>query len=122
MIDIEKLKSLAEAVKALEDSEQEDELAEAKDALWLHMHCHTILDLISEIERLREDPRMRAIRSLRADCEQLKAENEALREDAGRYAHLKASWDEDVLLGHLDSNVHPKDWDRIIDADMSKQR
>lgn len=56
----------------------------------------TVLALLAEIERLREDPHMRAIRSLRSDCadlmverDQLKAENEALRKDAQRYRWLR---------------------------------
>lgn len=54
MTDIQKLKALAEAVRELEDQpEKSYEHEEAKDALWLHMHCHTVLDLIAEIERYR---------------------------------------------------------------------
>lgn len=55
-----------------------------------------VLALLAEIERLREDPHMRAIRSLRGDCadlmderDHLKAENEALRKDAQRYRWLR---------------------------------
>lgn len=90
-IDKAKLKALAQAVADLEDiPEREDEHAEAVDALWLNMHCHTILALLAEIERLREDPHMRAIRSLRSDCadlmverDHLKADNETLRDALG---------------------------------------
>ena len=49
----------------------------------------------------------------------LVAEAEALRKDAVRYAHLKAAWDDDVLIDYLDSNVPPSDWDRVIDAAMA---
>lgn len=53
MTDIKALKALAEAVRELEDQpEKSYEHEEAKDALWLHMHCHTVLDLIAEIETL----------------------------------------------------------------------
>ena len=58
MADIQKLKAMAEAVRDLEDdTDKADEHAEAKDALWLHMHCHTLLDLIAEIERLKHEKR-----------------------------------------------------------------
>ncbi|MFZ4825676.1 hypothetical protein ACL6MW_28715 [Pseudomonas putida] len=54
-IDIKELKRLARKVAECEDQpEIADEHAEAADALWLHMHCHTILGLIEEIERLTE--------------------------------------------------------------------
>ncbi len=47
------------------------------------------------------------------------AERDRLRDDAERYAHLKAAWDDDVLISYLDSNVHPSDWDSVIDAAMA---
>ncbi|WP_288464051.1 hypothetical protein [uncultured Pseudomonas sp.] len=54
-IDIKELKRLAQKVAECEDRpEIADEHAEAADALWLHMHCHTILGMIEEIERLTE--------------------------------------------------------------------
>ncbi|MHA7114661.1 hypothetical protein ACX0KM_10865 [Pseudomonas promysalinigenes] len=54
-IDIKELKRLALKVAECEDRpEIADEHAEAADALWLHMHCHTILGLIEEIDRLTE--------------------------------------------------------------------
>ena len=57
-IDKEKLKALAQAVADLEDiPEREDEHAEAVDALWLNVHCHTILALLAEIESLEADSR-----------------------------------------------------------------
>lgn len=81
-IDKAKLKALAQAVADLENiPEREDEHAEAVDALWLNMHCHTILALLAEIERLREDPHMRAIRSLRSDCADLMVERDQLRDE-----------------------------------------
>lgn len=102
-IDKAKLRSLAQAVADLEDiPEREDEHAEAVDALWLNMHCHTILALLAEIERLEAQAKSR--RSLHAaecvamsevqgelidDRDQLKAENEALRKDAERYRWLR---------------------------------
>lgn len=104
-IDKEKLKSLAQAVASLEDiPEREDEHAEAVDALWLNMHCHTILGLLAEIERLEVDngsmrgstkrmgedaskAQKQARKSQREIC-QLKAENEALRKDANSWRVL----------------------------------
>ncbi|AYN15489.1 hypothetical protein CHR29_10185 [Pseudomonas monteilii] len=75
-IDKEKLKALAQSVADLEDHpELGAEHAEAKDALWQHMHCHTILTLLAEIERLEFEPAKHARRLI----DQLKAENEALR-------------------------------------------
>lgn len=85
-IDKEKLKALAQSVADLEDHpELEAEHAEAKDALWQHMHCHTILTLLAEIERLEFEPAKHARRLI----DQLKAENEALRKDAERYQWLR---------------------------------
>ena len=79
-IDIKELKRLALKVAECEDRpEIADEHAEAADALWLHMHCHTILGLIEEIERRDENPNFRAVQSARQEAEKLKAEIEALR-------------------------------------------
>lgn len=94
-IDKQKLKELAQAVADLEDiPEREDEHAEAVDALWLNVHCHTILALLAEIERLERKNANQAesirqyqdhlvggdsILSLTNERDQLKAENEALR-------------------------------------------
>lgn len=86
-IDKQKLKALAQAVAELEDiPEREDEHAEAVDALWLNMHCHTILGLLAEIERLEdivnEWRRSSPILPNRICADiiaHLKAENEALR-------------------------------------------
>lgn len=82
----------------------------------------------AERDRLREEVERIALendghdqRRIRwaEELKQLRAEVEALRKNAERYAHLKAAWDDDVLIGHLDSNVHPSDWDRVIDAAMA---
>lgn len=83
-IDKAKLKALAQAVADLEDiPEREDEHAEAVDALWLHMHCHTILGLLAEIEGLhaqhgRDSGELRKLCSARDSArrqrDQLKAE------------------------------------------------
>lgn len=54
-----------------------------------------------------------------AHIAKLHAEVTALQANASRYAHLKAAWDDDVLISYLDSNVHPSDWDRVIDAAMA---
>lgn len=54
------------------------------------------------------------------DYDALKAENESLRKDADRYAQLKKEWQDDFLIGYLDSNVHPCDWDEVIDARMNR--
>ncbi len=79
-IDIKELKRLARKVAECEDQpEIADEHAEAADALWLHMHCHTILGLIDEIERRDENPNFRAVQSARQEAERLKLENEDLR-------------------------------------------
>jgi hypothetical protein len=40
--------------------------------------------------------------------------------DAERYAHLKKEWQDDFLIGYLDSNVHPCGWDEVIDARMNR--
>lgn len=54
-----------------------------------------------------------------AHIAKLRAEVTALQANSSRYAHLKAAWDDDVLISYLDSNVHPSDWDRVIDAAMA---
>lgn len=104
-IDKEKLKALAQAVADLEDiPEREDEHAEAVDALWLNVHCHTILALLAEIERLEDSlhgasaevhglslQSSRACRArdeARTERDQLKAENEALRKALGNLLSL----------------------------------
>ncbi|AVD85985.1 hypothetical protein [Pseudomonas sp. SWI44] len=93
-IDIKELKRLARKVAECEDRpEIADEHAEAADALWLHMHCHTILGLIEEIERRDENPNFRAVQSARQEAEKLKAENEWLQKariPAGFYRELLA--------------------------------
>ena len=76
------------------------------------------------------------IQRLTDERNQLKAENEALRDDleharrqplystrraAERYQHLKATWGDGVLLEMLTNNVLPADWDAEIDKDMSKE-
>ncbi|MFV3284360.1 hypothetical protein ACNFCI_09935 [Pseudomonas sp. NY15356] len=79
-IDIKELKRLARKVAECEDRpEIADEHAEAADALWLHMHCHTILGLIEEIERRDENPNFRAVQSAHQEAEKLKTDNEAWR-------------------------------------------
>lgn len=57
---------------------------------------------------------------MRQEIHQLKAENESLRADADRYEHLKKEWQDDFLIGYLDSNVHPCGWDEVIDARMNR--
>lgn len=102
-IDKAKLKALAEAVAELEDiPERQDEHAEAVAYLETHMHCHTILGLIEEIDRLEHKNANQAesireyqdltmggdvsLGMLKADLrvtagerDQLKAENEKMR-------------------------------------------
>lgn len=116
-IDKDKLKALAKAVADLEDiPERADEHAEAVAYLETHYHCHTILDLLAEIERLEFEPAKHARRLI----EQLKAENEDLRKDAERYRWLR-------------DKAHTADWEFIggqtpdageaeIDAAMAKER
>lgn len=41
--------------------------------------------------------------------------------DAERYQHLKANWEDGLLLERLMGNVLPQDWDAEIDKDMSKE-
>ena len=49
------------------------------------------------------------------------AEAEALRKNSDRYLHLKATWDDGLLLERLGGNVLPADWDAEIDKDISKE-
>lgn len=120
-IDKEKLKALAQSVADLEDHpELEAEHAEAKDALWQHMHCHTILTLLAEIERLEFEPAKHARRLI----DQLKAENEALCKDAKRYRWLCSQGEgcpshPFIVINDFDSTK--KDVDAAIDAAMAKE-
>lgn len=85
-----------------------------------------VADLLAEIERLREDPHMRAIRSLRGDCadlmderDHLKAENQALRKDAERYRWITENADVDCR-GHEMGREYGS-LDECIDAAMAKE-
>lgn len=132
-IDKEKLKALARAVAELEDiPERQDEHAEAVDHLDTHMHCHTILALLAEIENLdgcdkayREVwEKARGLQSemddVMSERDKLKAENEALRKDAERYRWLKV---ERRPQADLDSafNTYGIPVDDAIDAAMAKE-
>ncbi|MBC3421813.1 hypothetical protein [Pseudomonas sp. RW3S2] len=122
-IDIKLLKKLARKVAELEDQpEREDEHAEAADELWLHMHCHTILGLIEEIERRDENPNFRAVQSARQEAEKLKVENDALRKDAERYRAIR----DDIPhadLGRAILDVQSAfEYDSAVDAVMAKER
>ncbi|KAB0509627.1 hypothetical protein [Pseudomonas moorei] len=59
-------------------------------------------------------------RSTEREIHQL-AEIEALRKNSARYLHLKATWDDGLLLERLGGSVLPEDWDAEIDKDMSKE-
>jgi len=128
-IDKAHLKILAQAVADLEDiPDRAGEHSEAVAYLETHMHCHTILGLLAEIERLdRESQNLsnqlgqcaRDRRAFRAERDQLKAESEALRKDAERYRWLR-------------DKAHTADWEFIggqtpdageaeIDAAMAKE-
>lgn len=123
-IDKAKLKALAQAVSDLEDiPEREDEHAEAVDALWLNMHCHTILALLAEIERIELISRISCnhdgFKAVLDERDQLKAENEALRKDALRYRWLRSLPDEDAqkYLGFANQDTS----DQEIDEAMSDE-
>ena len=47
---------------------------------------------------------------------------DAVIKDAERYQKLKDAWGDDFLVGYLDSNVHPSDWDAVIDSHQIKVR
>ncbi|MEZ0194255.1 hypothetical protein AB9U01_09340 [Pseudomonas qingdaonensis] len=136
-IDKAKLKALAQAVADLEDiPEREDEHAEAVDALWLNMHCHTILELLAEIERLEAQARLAGVsaemtvhqevgrattKALAAIAErdQLRAENEQLRKDAERWKWLEgsadaANWESIGCQAEMNRHLH-------VDAAMTKE-
>ncbi|WP_156327469.1 hypothetical protein [Pseudomonas sp. NBRC 111128] len=147
-IDKAKLKDLAQAVAELEDiPERQDEHAEAVAYLETHMHCHTILALLAEIERLesakgdpvgsfdkhmeymQENIRLKAenedYRSGQDRYEQiiddLKAENEALRKDAERYRAIRDDIPH-VELGRAILDVQSADeYDAAVDAVMAKE-
>lgn len=121
-IDKQKLKALAQAVADLEDiPEREDEHAEAVDVLWLNVHCHAILVLLAEIERL-ESEAMHTAAGVQSDREQrakLKAENEALRKDAERYRWITENADVDCR-GHVPDGDYGSLCERI-DAAMANE-
>lgn len=96
---------------------------------------HTSL-LMTEHEQIMDDITNRGLQALHAEIKQLKTENEALRDDleharrqplystrrnAARYQHLKATWDDGLLLERLGGNVLPADWDAEIDKDIRKE-
>ena len=84
-IDKAKLKDLAQAVAELEDiPERQDEHAEAVAYLETHMHCHTILALLAEIEQLAFEPAKHSRRLI----DQLKAENEDYKSGQERYEQI----------------------------------
>ncbi|MCQ0168455.1 hypothetical protein DN388_15975 [Pseudomonas sp. S12(2018)] len=139
-IDKAKLKALAQAVADLEDiPEREDEHAEAVDALWLNIHCHTILALLAEIDRLSppagqvsyrqqmeawksaSSQDLRARGELMIQVDELKAENEALRKDAERYRAIRDEIPH-VDLGRAILDVQTADeYDSAVDAAMAKE-
>lgn len=93
-IDKAKLKDLAQAVAELEDiPERQDEHAEAVAYLETHMHCHTILALLAEIERL-ESAKGDPVGSFDKHMEymqeniRLKAENEDYKSGQERYEQI----------------------------------
>lgn len=138
-IDIKELKRRALKVAECEDRpEIAEEHAEAADALWLHMHCYTILGLIEEIERRDENPNFRAVQSARQEAERLSSENEALREENDKFSrrnamleenakalaetHILYTWlrkkcgepSNDVVAVHMNIG---HDWAKVIDLD-----
>lgn len=139
-IDKAKLKALAQAVADLEDiPEREDEHAEAVDALWLNIHCHTILALLAEIDRLSppagqvsyrqqmeawksaSSQDLRARGELMIQVDELKAENEALRKDAERYRAIRDEIPH-VDLGRAILDVQTADeYESAVDAAMAKE-
>ncbi|WP_053063477.1 MULTISPECIES: hypothetical protein [Pseudomonas] len=151
-IDKAKLKDLAQAVAELEDiPERQDEHAEAVAYLETHMHCHTILALLAEIERLEHKNANQAesireyqdltmggdvslgmlkadIRVTAGERDKLKAENESLRKALGK---ISVQVDEnircavrDVVNGLPDVQDiygYCDNIDEIIEAAMAKE-
>ncbi|KAE9642399.1 hypothetical protein EJA70_19365 [Pseudomonas sp. PB103] len=86
----------------LDDScslENQERFHAADDALQDALPPEVVLAIIAENELLRESPGMKAIRSLRGDCadlmvecNQLKAENEALRDDLEQNQYNANAW------------------------------
>ena len=77
-----------------------------------------------EMQRLtdeRNQLKAENARSTEREIRQL-AEIEALRKNSTRYLHLKANWEDGLLLERLMGNVLPQDWDAEIDKDMSKEK
>lgn len=137
-IDKAKLKALAQKAADLEDQpELEGEHREAYDELWQHMHCHTILDLLSEIEGLtaqhgRDSLELRKLcaarDSARREHDNLKSEVKSLRQDAERYKWLRSSENQTIftLDARIDNyidclpSILEQDLDAAIDSEMSK--
>ena len=115
----------------LEDScssENQERFHAADDALQDALPPEVVLAIIAENEILRESPGMRVIRSLRGDCadlmaecDQLKTENEALRQNAERYQWLRDKqtfiW---LIQDWFPSDAEFTDVDAEIDAAMNK--
>lgn len=143
MTDYTELKRLATRIVEVQTS-QDVPISKLFDDFEAAACPETILALIAENERLREDPGMRAIRSLRDDCAdlmterdqlkaeiaglrtgyqayervnaELKAECEALRKDAERYRFLRNGPDG----FDLSSADTMEEVDALIDAAMGK--
>lgn len=99
-----------------------------------------MIDQMLPVEEMKDLPgysRVLTAEALLAERDQLKAENEALREDleharrqplystrraAARYQHIKSTWHDGGLIDRLAANVLPEDWDAAIDADMGKEK
>lgn len=90
-IDKAKLKALAEAAYSdLLDWRPDFGLTDEQERFSMSASPTTILALLEEIERLGEDPSMRAIRALSGDCAELIGERDKLRAEL---AGLRTGYD-----------------------------
>lgn len=90
MGDYSELKRRAERVIDLEAGDGEAPIGEAWDEFEAVATPSAVLALIAENERLRENPHIRSIRSLRGDCADLMAERDQL---SAEVAGLKTGYE-----------------------------
>ena len=87
-----------------------------------------VLALIADNDRLREDPGMRAIRSLRGDCadliaerDQLKAENEALKSDCRRLRSDITAWRLTVTAERANRDAYKSELERLTGTAFAEE-
>lgn len=92
MTDYTELKRIAQRVIDIEALDGGEPIGDAWGEFEASATPAAVLALIAESERLRENPHMRAIRSLSGDCADLIAERDQLKTESDRLTSLLKSW------------------------------